>query len=285
MSKHQVTACVDGSAMSGAVCDTAVWASRALQAPVTFLHLLEASRSPAIEDYSGAIGMGSREHLLSELVALDEDRSSRSLEQGRRLLDKAIQAAQSAGITDVSGEQRYDELLDAMLAYEDATRLFVIGRHGETHASQAQAIGAQVESVVRAVHTPILMTPDVFSPPRNFMLAYDGSETADKAIERVARSPLLAGMPGQVVMVGADTGENQARLHRACQLLVDRNWQVQSHLLQGNVMASLVAFQQDHSTELQVMGAYGHSRIREFIVGSNTTKMLTASSVPVLILR
>lgn len=285
MSKHQVTACVDGSAMSGAVCDAAVWASRALQAPVTFLHLLEASRSPAIEDYSGAIGMGSREHLLSELVALDEDRSSRSLEQGRRLLDKAIQAAQSAGITDVSGEQRYDELLDAMLAYEDATRLFVIGRHGETHASQAQAIGAQVESVVRAVHTPILMTPDVFSPPRNFMLAYDGSETADKAIERVARSPLLAGMPGQVVMVGADTEENQARLHRACQLLVDRNWQVQSHLLQGNVMASLVAFQQDHSTELQVMGAYGHSRIREFIVGSNTTKMLTASSVPVLILR
>ncbi|HAG96646.1 MAG TPA: universal stress protein UspA, partial [Gammaproteobacteria bacterium] len=37
--------------------------------------------------------------------------------------------------------------------------------------------------------------------------------------------------------------------------------------------------------ELKVMGAYGHSRIREFILGSNTTRMLASSTVPVLILR
>ncbi|WP_370870719.1 universal stress protein [Polaromonas sp.] len=34
-----------------------------------------------------------------------------------------------------------------------------------------------------------------------------------------------------------------------------------------------------------VMGAYGHSRIRQLIVGSTTTTLLRLSKVPVLILR
>ena len=33
------------------------------------------------------------------------------------------------------------------------------------------------------------------------------------------------------------------------------------------------------------MGAYGHSRIRQWIVGSTTTTLLRLSEVPVLILR
>jgi len=34
-----------------------------------------------------------------------------------------------------------------------------------------------------------------------------------------------------------------------------------------------------------VMGAYGHSKIRQFLVGSTTTAMIEASKTPLLILR
>jgi nucleotide-binding universal stress UspA family protein len=33
------------------------------------------------------------------------------------------------------------------------------------------------------------------------------------------------------------------------------------------------------------MGAYGHSRIRQFLVGSNTAKMVRMSDIPILLLR
>jgi nucleotide-binding universal stress UspA family protein len=33
------------------------------------------------------------------------------------------------------------------------------------------------------------------------------------------------------------------------------------------------------------MGAYGHSKIREFLVGSTTTRMIRQSKVPLLLLR
>ena len=37
--------------------------------------------------------------------------------------------------------------------------------------------------------------------------------------------------------------------------------------------------------DLLVMGAYGHSRIRELIVGSTTTAMIRTGKVPVLLFR
>ena len=117
------------------------------------------------------------------------------------------------------------------------------------------------------------------------MLAYDGSETSDKAIERIANSPLLKSLPGHIVMIGENNPENQQRLNHASELLSAKGHQVQTHLLQGNVVDTLIEFQNQHNIELKVMGAYGHSFIRELILGSNTTKILATSRVPVLILR
>lgn len=285
MTKQQITACVDGSAISTVVCYSAAWASSILQAPLTFLHVLEKSRSPAKEDLSGAIGLGSRERLLDELTELDEKRNKLAIEHGKHLLEEATKRATDAGAIGVTGEQRHDQLLDALLACEESTRLYVIGRLGEDHDPTKQAIGSHIENVVRAIHTPILMATGKFSTPCNYMLAYDGSETADKAIDRIANSPLLSKLPGHVVMVGKETSENRDHLENACKILSSKGHQVQPHLLQGNVNECLMGFQERFNIELKVMGAYGHSRIREFIVGSNTTKMLATSSVPVLILR
>jgi len=36
---------------------------------------------------------------------------------------------------------------------------------------------------------------------------------------------------------------------------------------------------------LLVMGAFGHSRLRQLLVGSTTTRLLRLSDVPVLVLR
>jgi len=286
MNKTQVTACVDGSAISSVVCDTAAWASRVLEAPLTFLHVLEKIQTPVNEDLSGTIGLGSRELLLDELTLLDAQRAKVAAEHGKHLLKDIQQRAEAAGAINVRTEQRHDQFLDALITAEERTRLYVIGRQGVDHTTQQHpSIGSQVENVVRAIHTPILMATGKFSAPGNFMLAYDGSETANKAIERVANSPLLLNLPGHVVMVANETPENRERLEGACALLSSMGHQIQAHLLQGNVVDKLLELQNQLNIELKIMGAYGHSRIREFILGSNTTRMLLASTTPVLILR
>ncbi|MCT7085102.1 universal stress protein, partial [Salmonella enterica] len=44
-------------------------------------------------------------------------------------------------------------------------------------------------------------------------------------------------------------------------------------------------YQTEHGIDLLVMGAYGHSRIRQFLVGSTTRTMLRTATMPVLLLR
>lgn len=59
-----------------------------------------------------------------------------------------------------------------------------------------------------------------------------------------------------------------------------------AHLLSGACVAgALVEYQSNHAVDLTVMGAYGHSRIRQFFVGSQTTNLLQRSLTPLLLLR
>ncbi|MEQ9564729.1 MAG: universal stress protein [Pseudomonadales bacterium] len=74
-------------------------------------------------------------------------------------------------------------------------------------------------------------------------------------------------------------------MENAALILRDTGHQIETHLLEGEVIATLEAFQQSHNIQLKAIGAYGHSRIREFFVGSNTSKMIGNSPVPLLLLR
>jgi nucleotide-binding universal stress UspA family protein len=56
-------------------------------------------------------------------------------------------------------------------------------------------------------------------------------------------------------------------------------------MLEGTVVDTLIEYQKAHQMDLTIMGAYGHSRIRQFFVGSQTTKMLAKSMTPLLLLR
>ncbi|RRJ82430.1 universal stress protein [Aestuariirhabdus litorea] len=280
-----ITACIDGSAISGSVCDAAAWASTCLEVPLTLLHALEKPHTPAKEDLSGAIGLGSREQLLDELTRLDEQRARLALEHGRHLLEEARARAQALGASEVLLSQRHGALLETLLECETNTRLFVMGRLGHDHDINARALGAHFESVVRALHTPILVTVGEFTPPSRYLIAYDGSDSANQAIQRIASSPLLKSMQGILVMVDSDTDSHRSCLQQATARLLETGHQVEGLLLEGSLQEQLDRVRREQEIELMVMGAYGHSRLRELFVGSNTSRLVSNSGVPLLLLR
>ncbi|HBA3786190.1 TPA: universal stress protein, partial [Escherichia coli] len=44
-------------------------------------------------------------------------------------------------------------------------------------------------------------------------------------------------------------------------------------------------YAEENAVDLIVMGAYGHSRLRQFFIGSHTSEMLQKKQQPLLILR
>ncbi len=281
----KILACIDGSAVAPAVCDAASWASLSLEAPLTLLHVLDRSEYPVKGDLSGNIGLGSREHLLDELVSLDEQRGRLALEHGKHMLESAKVRAEEHGAKDISRLQRHGNLLETLQELESDTRLLVMGRQGEAHENSSHTIGTHLENVVRTIHRPILVALPDFAPPRKFMIAFDGNSTATKALEMVGNSPLLKGLDCHVVMVCNPSADRESELDAACSKLVGKSFDVTKKMLSGEVLQTLLDYQKEHGIDLMVMGAYGHSRIRQFLVGSNTTKMVSSSDIPLLLLR
>ena len=181
-----------------------------------------------------------------------------------------------------------DILLDgeSLLELEPELRLCVLGANHRASGPRKLHLDHHVGSVIRALQRPVLVaTSEHFAPPERFVVAYDASPTARKMVDMVAASPLLRGLPALIAMVGADTTEAQEQLAAAAELLRVAGFSVQTRLLAGEPEQALPELLASQGAALLVMGAYGHSRIRQLIVGSTTTTLLRLSEVPVLILR
>ncbi|WP_280547905.1 MULTISPECIES: universal stress protein [unclassified Halomonas] len=282
---EQVMAAIDGSKFSEGVCDYAAWASLALGAPLTFLHVNDNHPQTAEADLSGNIGLGAREHLLEELSHLDEQRAKVAQEQGRLMLKAARERAVEDGVTEPAGRQRNGTLVETLEELVDEIRLLVMGKRGEGAHQASDHLGSNLERAVRTLHRPILMVPDTYKTPEKVMLAFDGSKTTRKGVEMLAKSPLFDGIPVHVVIVGAETGDNRSQLDWALKTLRDAGHEAEGAIRAGEVEATLHTYQEEHAIDLLVMGAYGHSRIRHLLVGSTTTTMLRKANGPVLLLR
>ncbi|TPG94695.1 universal stress protein [Pseudomonas caspiana] len=280
-----VMAYIDNSQSSLAVCDYAAWASQQLNAPLTLLHVLDEEKYPTAVNLSGNIGLGSREHLLEELATLDAQRARIALKQGQHMLEKARERTVISGAAFPELKQRHGHLVESLSELQDDIRILVIGRLGEDSTRRMHTIGSQIEAVVRTIHQPILITANSYKKPETVMLAFDSSPTAYKTVQMLAASQLCEGLPIHLVMVGADSKDNREALEKAVGMLLSAGFVVQAHIRQGEVEAALHVYQAEHGIDLLVMGAYGHSRIRQFLVGSTTTTMLRTATMPVLLLR
>ncbi|MQX53755.1 universal stress protein [Alcanivorax sediminis] len=276
-----VIACIDGSSSTASVCDYSAWAAQRLEAPLTLLHVLDHSRYPVEADFSGNLSLGGREHLMQELADLDAQRNRLALEQGKLMLEAARERVVADGVSDPQQRQRHGDLVESLTELEDEMRLLVIGKQGEEHDGIGARLGDNVEKVIRAIHRPILVAAGEFRAPQTIMLAYDGSETTRKGVGMLADSPLFKGLDCHLVAVGP----REVDLNWAADKLTASGLEVRTAMLDGEVEPELHKYQRAHSVDLIVMGAYGHSRIREFLVGSTTNKMIREASVPHLLLR
>ena len=282
-----VLACVDGSALTDAVCDYAAWISKRVDAPLKLLHTIDHHHETAVSsDLSGNIGLDSRDHLLDEITQVEQHWSKLRLRQGKALLDRAKERAMEAGITEPITHQRHGSLIEALIELEDAIRILVIGVRGKVHENQPGRLGAKLESIIRSLHRPILVVNDAFRAPRNMLIAYDGSREAEKALDMVATSRLYRGLRCHLVGVARDDAHG-TMLERAARRLRGAGGDIEliTQTLDGKPETVLCEYQVEQGIDLTVMGAFRHTRLHDLLLGSFTVKMLTKASSPLLLLR
>lgn len=282
----KICAFVDGVANSSAVIHAAAWSAQRLEAPLELTHVLAPRAQAVLADYSGSIGLGAQESLLDELSQLDERRHQQAQEAGRALLAEAQRQARDHGALLTEVRLRHGDVVDAALELEPETRLFVFGEHHHVRPGSKVHLDHHVERVLRSVKVPTLVvTHDHFVAPRRFGIAFDGSATSRAAVERVAGSPLLAGLEACVWLAGDDTPAAREQLAWARGTLGGAGFGVEAAIAAGEPHVVLPQVTSRHGIDLLVMGAHGHSRLRQLVLGSTTATLLRSSPVPVLVLR
>lgn len=280
----KIIACIDGSVYSHSVADHAGWAALRLAANVELLQVL-GRREASSDDLSGNITADARQHLLAELAALDADRAKLIQKRARLVMDEAKQRLADQGLRDVTISLRNGDLLETLAERERGADLVIIGKRGEAADFAKLHLGSNLERVVRASSKPILVASRAFNPIKTALIAFDGGDSALRAVDYAARSPLFAGIAVRLVTVGReDTGTQQALRAAAAQLQA-AGIEADTQIVTGLPDKAIAGIVESDGIDLLVMGAYGHSRIRSLVIGSTTTEMIRSCKVPVLLFR
>ncbi len=198
--------------------------------------------------------------------------------------------AGSAVSSDVSSEYpeevRSDDIIGRRARYADVVML------GPELLSRDLLKSKTVEGVLFSSGTPLLLVPGSAQSlrPKRVMVAWDSRTEASNAVSHaldllrtaedvhVVLVDPVAGEDGQGAEPGADIAAYLAR--HGVKVTVDR---LPS---QGRSVANTLRKHAiDTGAELLVMGAYGHSRLRERIFGGVTRSMVDEPPLPILMAR
>jgi len=163
--------------------------------------------------------------------------------------------------------------------------LAVVGQP-EPETSTVEEIIA--ESALFESGRPMILVPYIQRDPLkldNVMVCWDGSRAAARAIADAMPLLTKAGRVEIVIITnergkqdeiqGADMGQHLAR----------HGVNVDVHRIAGgdiDVADALLSHAADSSADFMVMGGYGHSRLREFVLGGVTHSIFRSMTVPAL---
>jgi len=250
------------------------------------LHVLgrrDVSATPT--DMSGSIGLGARTAILEELAELDGQKARLAHKRARAILEDAKERVVESGVADVSAVLRNDEMIQTLLEYEKDADLVVIGKRGEAADFDTMHLGSNLERVARSSDRPILSVSRAFKPIKRFLIAFDGGPSSMKAVSHVANSSALEGLECHIVSASEPDAGVQQRLESAAALLHNAGYDVKTDIIAGHAETVISDKIEKDAIDMLLMGAYGHSRIRNLIIGSTTTEMVRSCKVPVILFR
>lgn len=179
---------------------------------------------------------------------------------------------------------------EQVIAASRCADLVVLGQADPENATAMSAPADLAETVAMGSGRPILTVPFVGAPARvggTVLLCWNASRESAQAA--TAALPILQQATKVVVLVvdgRAADGERAPRPGADAVAWLGRHG-IQAALQQdvsadGDVGAAILSRAADYSADLIVMGLYGHSRAREFILGGASRTLLRSMTVPVL---
>ncbi|WP_191083574.1 universal stress protein [Roseococcus microcysteis] len=277
MALKEILLHLDAAAPAAARLDLAAGIAKRSGAHLVGLHMLDLALPILAGDVGGGAAMAG---------LMDEMRAEAVAEAGR------VQAMFEERLArdGISGEWRLLEGATVPLLAENGryADLIILG---QTDPDVPRPGGrALIEAALFETGRPVLVVPYAAAPAgpmRHALIAWNASREASRAVHDAL--PLLKLMERVTVLVvepeatpgthGQEPGADIARHLARHGLNVTVQRAVAPDISVADVILNTIA---EQSADLLVMGGYGHSRLREFMLGGATRSLLGAMTAPVL---
>ena len=269
----------DGSAYSKVALEYGIYLAERFGAQITGLHVVDERdlEGPLLSDIAGSLGFTPYQNYLPKFRKILEDRGDLILEGFRSSCEqKSIRPR----VKRVSGT------VPGVIA-EEAKKvdLLIIAQRGEHERWSSGMLGSTTESVVRRSPRPVLVTPASFREFGSVLVAYDGSIASNQALKTTCETFVFSDTRLKAVIVTGDPTRCEGLTKEIEAFVSPYQIDVDIECLRGEASKEILRYAEENRIDLIVMGAFGHSRIHDFILGGTTAYIIRNSPLPVFLNR
>ena len=270
---------LDGSEHSKAALDYAVWITQKFDGMLFGQHIIDtiSLEGTFFHDISGSLGFEPYLDFSSKMREILDDR-------GKIILDDFSARCENQGV-------RHATFLDmGLIANEICERakvadLVVIGHRGVNEEFSTGLLGTTTETITRKCPRPIFVSTKQFAPIEKPLLAYDGSQRASSAMESAAEICATLHLPLTVLTIAKEESLARNNLQQAKAYLSSYAIDATYESVHGHPEQKIVEQLVNRNHDLLFIGAYGHRRIIEMVLGSTTEYVLRNAPCPVFLNR
>jgi len=274
-----VLAPLDGSEHSQAALDYAIWITQKFDGMLFGQHIIDtiSLEGTFFHDISGSLGFEPYLDFSSKMREILDER-------GKIILDDFAARCAKQGVA-------CKTFLDmGLIANEICERakvadLVVIGHRGVNEEFSTGLLGTTAESITRKCPRPIFVSTKQFAAVQKPLLAYDGSQRASSAMDSAAEFCNRLHLPLTVLTIAKEEAVARSNLQQAKSYLSSYAIDVAYESARGHPEQKIIEQLVNHNHDLLFIGAYGHRRIIEMVLGSTTEYVLRNAPCPVFLNR
>ena len=265
------------------------------------LHIDTSDRGAGVSDFALSLATEMGAHLTAAGIVLEivppasfmgeypYDIMAEAIEQARQAAEQNYRKIASAAPATVQTELVMIQAISGQ-AREDFGRLArhfdiaIAGQGGDEGGSDDELM---VEGALFSSGRPVFVVPNIHKGPAKLgkaMVCWDGGLPSARALAGSIDILKRAGKVEVVSIAGRNLPNEELPGFNITRHLTRHGIAATLKKLPAaqDIGATLLSYAADSGADYMVMGAYGHSRLREFVLGGTTRTILGSMTIPVL---
>lgn len=280
---RNIVLCVDGSLYALSAAYYAADMAKLMDAHVDILYAsdLRSFEASAIADFGGSIGVQPFQEMLSTVASFEQ-------EKAQFLREKFSSLFEDAGL---AGRYRFHHRTGLILDTFDEFKktligvdMIILGKCGESSEEDGRRVGETLDRILNSGTYPCLVAPQEHREIKNILIAYDGSDSATKAIHFLERNPyfshckihLLAVSPDVALKNNMKSAEEILRGYAGLNVVVSQS-------TSDDIAHAIIEYVKNNNIGMLMIGSFSHNIIRRFFMGSTTMDIVENATCAMMV--